>query len=333
MQRPAQPAESRLTPWHDLDGPALVAVRKRARVFVEGDLHRGLALRDRDAGLQTADRPKRMLKLLRRRGLEPEGEPGVRRIVQEPEAFRHHADDLCGLSVDLHGLPDHVCAAAEPALPDRIAQHHRGSRACPFVSRDGEPAHQRFRAERGEARGRNPVPVQTYCRAVRIAREVHRAPTVEDANGFERRARPIAQQDRQRRRDDTALVRLSRRRHPHVHEVVRLGVGQRLQQRRAREAEDQDVEADPTGQRRHDHGRVFPVDILACLRFFVRDAGFGRQLQVGIGRRKLAPDNSSDRGFVGRASFTSLVLSHLRPAARAARCLPNLPPADRPRVA
>ena len=43
-QRPAQPAESSLAPWRELDGPSLVAVRKRLRVFVEGDLHRGLGL-------------------------------------------------------------------------------------------------------------------------------------------------------------------------------------------------------------------------------------------------------------------------------------------------
>ena len=228
-------------------------------------------------------------------GFEAEREPGVGRIVQEPEALWHDAEDQGGLSVDLHGLVDDVRAAGKSPLPHRVAENHGGWGVGLLVGGDREPAQQRCGAERREARRRNSVPVQSFSGASGVAREVGRSSRVEDADGVERRAGPVAQKEIQRRRQRTARFRLAGRRHAHVQEPVGLRVRHGLDQHRAREAEDQDVEAHPEGQRRQ---------------------GDGGEPGVARRRRRAQPQITFD--FFATGSQPSTLLSFIASSARRA---------------
>ena len=230
-------------------------VRELLRVLVECDLHRGLGLCHRDSRLQASDGAKVVLCLLSGGRFEAEREPGVGRIVEEPEALRHDAKDLGRLSIDLYGLADYVRTAGKASLPHRVAEHYGGRGAGLLVGSDGEPAQQGSGAERREARRRNPVPVQSFRGAAGVAREVGRSPRVEGADGFEGRAGPVAQKEVQPRRHHSLRFRLAGRRHAHVQEPVGLRVRHGLEQHGAREAEDQDVEAHSQGQRHQGDGR------------------------------------------------------------------------------
>ena len=186
---------------------------------------------------------------------EAERKPGVGRIVEEPEALRHDAKDLCWLAIDLHGPDDHVRIAGKPSLPHAVAEHHGGCRAGVLLGSGRKPADQGPGAERREAGRRNPVPVQPFRGAPGVASEVGRPPRVEGADGFESRTGLVAQKEVQPRGHRAFRFRLAGRRHAHVEKPVGLRVWQGLEQHRAREAEDQDVEAHGDGQRRHGDGR------------------------------------------------------------------------------
>ena len=196
---------------------------------------------------------------------EAEREPGVGRIVEEPEALRHDAKDPGWLSIDLYGLADDVRTAGKASLPHRVAEHYGGSTfaklrwtgaALVFSS-----AATGSRPSRGLAPSAARPVAEIRCPSSRcagppgVAREVGRSPRVEGADGFEGRTGLVAQQEIQRRRHHALRFRFAGRRHAHVQEPVGLGVRHGLEQHRAREAEDQDVEADSEGQRRQGDGR------------------------------------------------------------------------------
>src|SRR4029078_5199962 len=122
------------------DGPALVTVRVLPCVLVERHLHRRLSLSHRDSRLQPPDDAKIVLKLLALGRCESEREPGVGRIVEKAEALRHDAKDLCGLSIDVHGLAAYAGTAGKAPLPHRIAEHDGGRGAGLLISADREPA-------------------------------------------------------------------------------------------------------------------------------------------------------------------------------------------------
>jgi hypothetical protein len=65
----------------------------------------------------------------------------------EAEVARHHADDGVGHAVEPHRLAEYVAPAAEPPLPEPVAQHHHGGRAAHLLVRRERAAEHRARAE------------------------------------------------------------------------------------------------------------------------------------------------------------------------------------------
>ena len=111
-------------------------------------LHLRRRLLQRDARLEPADAAQPARAALRGGRRESERHPRVGRAVEDLERRRHDADDRRALAVDERGLADDVGAAAEAALPQRVAQDDRGLGAAQILGRCVEPAEQRLHAER-----------------------------------------------------------------------------------------------------------------------------------------------------------------------------------------
>ena len=79
----------------------------------------------------------------------------LRLARREAELPRHHADHRVRLVVEQHLPADDRRVAAEPRLPEPVAEEHRAGRAVAIVGLGEQPADERLHAQRREQIGRD----------------------------------------------------------------------------------------------------------------------------------------------------------------------------------
>ena len=155
--------------------------------------------------------------------------------VRKPKARRHDADDGVGRAVEREVLPENVVPAAEPVVPERLANHDSARRSGIAVGGQQRAAGERRRLEQRKDRGRD-----GHCNGcVRVA-EARQRGLRDDvgAQRFEGAALflPVEKRGIRNRLCRRRLVLRSRNQRD---EPFGLGIGQRLEKNRVRDGERQ----------------------------------------------------------------------------------------------
>jgi hypothetical protein len=179
--------------------------------------------------------------------VEPQREDEGVFEVEEAEVARHHADDLHRLSVDGERPPDRGRIATELGLPIAVAEDD-GGRAARLVVLAGERAAE----EGGHAKeGKDSVGHAQHRDPLRLRQPGHACrPFLPQPDVLERPALLAIREIEEGRgvevRDVDAGCRV-----PEAHELVRVRVGQGLEEDAVEDAEDRGVGPDGDGQGRH----------------------------------------------------------------------------------
>ncbi len=187
----------------------------------------------------------------RRRRVEGEGDPQIRRVGQPLEPGRHDAGNRVAVGVERQGLADDVRVRPEAALPQAVAQDDDVGRPRDVVLVGGEGASARGGdAQQAEVRRRDELGED----ALRLvgARQRQRL-VVEGGHRFEA-LRPVAPVGVVGIRGAPAFHARAHDVAPELDEARGIGVRQRLRPHGVDEAEDRGVAADPDRQR-EDGGR------------------------------------------------------------------------------
>ena len=175
---------------------------------------------------------------------------GIDALAGEQEAARQDSDDLAAPAVQGHDPAECFGVAAEPALPEIVADHGRprarvaaaagvlGAKAAPVRRRDAQ------RLE--EVGGRDDAGDPLHLAAVRAEVEERLRVGRHALEGLALACRVAVV----RRRHDVAVLADARDAVPHDHQAIGFAVRQRPQQHRVDDAEDGRVDADAERQRR-----------------------------------------------------------------------------------
>ena len=153
-QRPCAPVQA-LMQRHDIDSG--VAYKRERELGVSqqpGQLGSGLSHPDsrREPADHANEESRPRLTAARRESKERSPDACAAR---ETETRGEHADDRRGLTIQDHRTSDNPGVAAEPPLPQPIAQEHDpGTRSLLFIRREG-PAERGLNAEHREEPGRH----------------------------------------------------------------------------------------------------------------------------------------------------------------------------------
>ncbi len=187
---------------------------------------------------------------------ETERDQKVGRRVENAEPLRHHADDLRGCRVHRDRAPHDVRITAEPPLPVGVREHDVLRHVRAFVRRVEPAAEQRRDRERLQnvAHHRNGRDLLGFAdpRHARRGREPH--PDVRERSVLVL----ICHEHRRRQPEPAGHVREPRRTGcgvPDRHELVGIGIRQRLQQHAVDDAEHRGVRAATDCEREQRYGR------------------------------------------------------------------------------
>jgi hypothetical protein len=211
----------------------------------------GLQPLEGDAGLDAAKGidPGMDAAVLIAIGEEPERHEDVA-AGEKTKVLRQHADDGIAVAAELDGLADHAGVAAEPALPEAVAEDHRARGPGLVVIGSVEAAEERLHAgERQQVGGGHAAQ-----HALRLARGSEIEALA--ARGGE------AGKEVARLRAPVEIVEPGAGRMGEVgrglvedDHALRIGKGHRPQEREADHAEEHRVGADAERQREHRDGR------------------------------------------------------------------------------